>query len=141
MNLHLSTELPLMPKRSPTQSATEERAVDSLIDWHEPDRNSHVLDWRRRAHEFGLVPLDSHQHVEQVVEPAEQLLEEDVPEAFDEQRFDGGEPEAAESAEAEEERLSQDDVDLVRVYLRHIGRRKLLKAQEEQAIGRTIEVA
>jgi RNA polymerase primary sigma factor len=131
-----------MPKRSPsTPSTTPERSVDSLIDWHEPDRNAHVLDWRQRAHEFGLVPLDSHSQVDQVVEPPEQLLEEDEPEAFDEPPFDPGEQESAEAAEAEEERLSQDDVDLVRVYLRHIGRRKLLKAQEEQAIGRTIEVA
>ncbi len=36
---------------------------------------------------------------------------------------------------------SADDVDLVRLYLRHVGRRKLLKADQEQAIGRRIEAA
>ena len=37
--------------------------------------------------------------------------------------------------------LAREDVDLVRVYLRNIGKRKLLKAKEEQDIGRRIEIA
>ena len=31
---------------------------DSLIDWTQPEQNAHVLDWRQRAHEFGIVPAD-----------------------------------------------------------------------------------
>jgi hypothetical protein len=29
-----------------------------LIDWTQPEQNAHVLDWRQRAHEFGIVPAD-----------------------------------------------------------------------------------
>ena len=56
---------------------------DSLIDWTQPDRNAHVLDWRQRAHEFGIVPADDTD--EAVVLPARQLVDEDDPEAFDDQ--------------------------------------------------------
>ena len=48
-------------------------------------------------------------------------------------------PEA--EAEAEPERASHEEVDLVRLYLQHIGKRKLLKASDEQAIGLRIEQA
>ena len=83
---------------------------DSLIDWTQPERNAHVLDWRQRAHEFGLQPGDETD--EAVVLPARQLVSEDDPEAFEDQQLDEedgraaaeeGEAEA-EAAEAEEER-------------------------------------
>jgi RNA polymerase primary sigma factor len=79
-----------------------------------------------------------------VVEPPERLLEEEEPEAFDEQPIEEAEREALERDEIEEApeaRLPQDEVDLVRVYLKHIGRRKLLTAKQEQEIGRSIEEA
>jgi RNA polymerase primary sigma factor len=105
-----------------------------------------VLDWRQRAHEFGIVPADDTD--ETVVLPARQLVEEDDPEAFDDQMMDeGDEPLRAEiKADEEEEELpqpgtSREDLDLVRVYLKHVGRRKLLKAKEEQEIGERIEKA
>ena len=119
------------------------RRFESLVDWREPERNSHVLDWRERAHEFGLVPIDEQSsHEPPVVEPAERLLQEEEPEAFEEQPIS----EADETPEGEDEQapdtsIPHEDVDLVRVYLKHIGRRKLLKAHEEQEIGRTIERA
>jgi len=122
---------------------------DSLIDWTQPDQNAHVLDWRQRAHEFGIVPADESD--ETVVLPARQLVEEDDPEAFDDQMMDeGDEPLRAETKrdddEEEEEETPQpgparEDLDLVRVYLKHVGRRKLLKAKEEQEIGGRIEQA
>jgi RNA polymerase primary sigma factor len=108
-----------------------------------------VLDWRQRAHEFGIVPADETD--ENVVLPARQLVEEDDPEAFDDQMMEAGEeplrPEArGETDEEEEEAVpqpgaSREDLDLVRVYLKHVGRRKLLKAKEEQEIGARIEQA
>jgi RNA polymerase primary sigma factor len=119
---------------------------DSLIDWTQPDQNAHVLDWRQRAHEFGIVPADDTD--ETVVLPARQLVEEDDPEAFEDQMMDeGDEPLRAEAREDEEEEetpqpgASREDLDLVRVYLKHVGRRKLLKAKEEQEIGERIEKA
>ena len=121
---------------------------ESLVDWHEPERNAHVLDWRERAHEFGLVPVDDHGDTDGlVVEPPERLIEEEEPEAFDEQHLDeqhlGEDEEEAreDSDESPEAGVSREDLDLVRVYLKHIGRRKLLKAAQEQEIGRRIEVA
>src|SRR5438105_6040182 len=61
----------------------------SLIDWHEPARNARVLDWRARAHEFGLVPVEAEGAGDGlVVEPADRLLEEEEAEAFGEQNLD-----------------------------------------------------
>src|SRR5712671_7167992 len=106
-----------------------------LVDWHEPERNALILDWRERAHEFGLVPLEDNGPIEGViVDPPTRLLEEEEPEAFDEQRFEADRADAVEEADVEElpaSRIAQEDIDLVRVYLNHIGKRKLLKAHEE----------
>jgi RNA polymerase primary sigma factor len=102
-----------------------------------------VLDWHERAHSFGLVPVEAHGAVEPPGgEPPERLLEQEEPEAFEEQPIEEAEREALgleEVEEAPEARLPQEDVDLVRVYLKHIGRRKLLTAAQEQEIGRRIE--
>jgi RNA polymerase primary sigma factor len=78
------------------------------------------------------------------VEPPDQLLHDDEPEAFEEQPLDDAEREALTPEELEESPdsdIPSEEPDLVRLYLRHIGRRKLLKAAEEQAIGRKIESA
>jgi RNA polymerase primary sigma factor len=118
---------------------------ESLVDWRTPERNTHVLDWRERAHDFGLVPLEESGAMESgLVEPPARLLEEEEPEAFEDQRLDldaGPEDESEADEEIPAGRLPQEDVDLVRVYLNHIGKRKLLKAHEEQDIGRRIEAA
>jgi RNA polymerase primary sigma factor len=120
----------------------------SLVDWQEPERNMHVLDWRGRARDFGLVPVEEQDFSAPfVTEPADRLLEEEEPEAFDEQPVDDAEDEQPSEREVEESSeaplppVPNEDIDLIRVYLRHIGQRKLLKAQEEQAIGRRIELA
>jgi RNA polymerase primary sigma factor len=126
-----------MPRSAKTQG--------SLIDWHDPERNAHVLDWRGRAHEFGLLPVDDHGSVDPpVIEPPEQLLEEDDAEAFDEQHLDEAvrnELSADEMEEPLEARLPVHEIDPVRMYLTQIGKRKLLNARQEQDIGRAIEVA
>ena len=120
----------------------------SLIEWSDPSTQVHVLDWRRRAHEFGL-DVEEREDTEEgrpfQVEP-EQLLAEEEPEAFTAQPVPGG----GDDVEGEQEAPdvdgaalpgSREDVDLVRVYLQHIGKRKLLKAKDEQAIGLRIEHA
>jgi RNA polymerase primary sigma factor len=136
---------PSAPRPGPRRRGARHDS-DSLIDWTQPDHNAHVLDWRQRAHEFGIVPADDSD--ETVVLPARQLVEEDDPEAFDDQMMDeGDEPLRPETkADDEEEEApppgtSREDLDLVRVYLKHVGRRKLLKAKEEQEIGERIEKA
>jgi len=134
------------PPRDPgTPPLVRRRRTDTepLVDWREPERNAHVLDWRDRAHDFGLVPLEDNGGVEaRVAEPPSRLIEEEEPEAFEEMRFDREAEEPEEDEHVEElpaGRMPQEDVDLVRVYLNHIGKRKLLKAHEEQEIGRRIE--
>jgi RNA polymerase primary sigma factor len=120
-------------------------AAESLVDWDEPDRNAHVLDWRERAHDFGLVPIEETGAIDRpIVEPADLLLREEEPEAFEDQSLDELEREALDPEEIDEApdaRVPHEEPDLVRVYLRHIGRRRLLKAHEEQEIGRQIELA
>src|SRR5688500_1699303 len=131
---------PPAPPRPAPRRGRPRKNDDSLIDWTQPDRNAHVLDWRQRAHEFGIVPADDTD--EALVLPPQQLVEEDDPEAFDDQNMDedGDEPVRAErkddeddaEAEAPPPGTSREDLDLVRVYLKHVGKRKLLKAKEEQ---------
>jgi RNA polymerase primary sigma factor len=116
-------------------------AGGSLIDWREPERSAHVLDWRARAHEFGLVPLDGGDGVDAaVVEPPDRLLEEEEAEAFEEQPVEDAD-EVDEDDAGPDPRLTAPDQDLVRTYLQQIGRRKLLTARDEQAIGLRIETA
>jgi RNA polymerase primary sigma factor len=143
-----------MAKRTSHRQLRSTAAAGSLVDWHEPERNAHVLDWRERAHEFGLVPIAEEGSVEtHVVEPPDQLLREEEPEAFEPQPVDELEEEETQ-AEAREDTLAPEEVeeapegivqheepDMVRLYLRNIGRHRLLKAHEEQEIGRRIEGA
>jgi len=115
-----------------------------LIDWQDPERNAHVVDWRERVQEFGLVPGEGVQREEWVVESVERLIEEEEPEAaaelsLDEREVDTLRPDEVE--ETPEARVATDEIDPIRVYLNDIGRRRLLKAAEEQEIGRRIEVA
>jgi len=112
----------------------------SLIDWREPERNLHVLDWRDRADRYGLLPAHAaHDELPRIAEPPEQLLIEEEPEAFARQRV--GQEEIDVDEREPELAAEREDVDLVRVYLRNVGRTRLLKAAEEQAIGREIEQA
>ncbi|HEY5616721.1 MAG TPA: sigma-70 family RNA polymerase sigma factor [Vicinamibacterales bacterium] len=115
----------------------------SLIEWDDPSRPAHVLDWRQRAHGFGL-DVDEREDTEEdrpfIVSP-ERMLREDEPEAFTDQPLPVEEEGEEEEIEQPGGRFSREDVDLVRVYLQHIGKRRLLKAHEEVAIGQRIETA
>src|SRR4029077_15386613 len=62
--------------------------TEPLVDWREPERNAHVLDWRDRAPEFGLGPPEDAGWEGTTVGPPSRLLEEEEPEAFEEMRFD-----------------------------------------------------
>src|SRR6185436_8337913 len=133
-----------MPKRGrpKTLECTPGRRRKPLIDWYDPSKQAHVLDWRHRAQEFGLA-VETHEELEdagQAFAPnPEQILHDEEPEAFEDQPV---------RAEVEEEEqleagapVGREEVDLVRVYLQHIGKRKLLKAAEERVIGERIENA
>jgi RNA polymerase primary sigma factor len=129
------------------------RKRGSLIEWN-PARQAQVLDWHHRAKDFGLA-VEEREDAEEGqpydVEPR-QLLEEEEPEAFADQpirrRDDfaalaASEPdeEEGEEEQAFEAGVGREDVDLVRMYLQHIGKRKLLKAHQEVEIGERIENA
>jgi len=114
----------------------------SLIEWNDPARQVQILDWRHRAQDFGLTVVSPEHHGQSHpydVEP-EQLLAEDEPEAFADQHVYREEVEEEEEPSLEAG-ASREDVDLVRVYLQHIGKRKLLKAHEEVVLGERIERA
>jgi RNA polymerase primary sigma factor len=135
-----------MPRTLASRSLTSRRTSgepDSLIDWTQPERNAHILDWRQRTHEFGLAGDETD---EPAVLSPDRLLREDDPEAYDQQSVDIDDDEPLRSVDKDELEAplagtSREDLDLVRVYLKHVGRRKLLKAKEEQEIGARIEHA
>jgi RNA polymerase primary sigma factor len=120
------------------------RRRESLIEWNDPSRQVHVLDWHHRARDFGL-DVDEREEVDAgdlELEP-KRLLADEEPEAFAPQPI----PDEEDATETDEEErlpggdIGREDIDLVRVYLQHIGRRRLLKAHEEVAIGERIEIA
>ena len=141
-----------MPRKPGRPRKGSTAATSSLIDWREPENNAHVLDWRERAHEFGLMPAGDAEEPETVVLSADRLINEEESEAF-EGRRPGYDQEADEDEntppgkrdDGEEEKfeagVSREDLDLVRLYLKTVGQRKLLTAKQEQEIGRRIEDA
>jgi RNA polymerase primary sigma factor len=123
------------------------RGRKSLIEWNDPARQAHVLDWHHRAQEFGLAVSEDEESIPFAVEP-KRMLEHDEPEAFIPQHVEEDIEREEQEEEVEEEGekrlepgIGREDVDLVRVYLQHIGRRKLLKAHEEVTLGERIEKA
>jgi len=135
----------IMPKRGrpKTLEFTPTRRRKALIDWNDPSKQAHVLDWRHRAQDFGLA-VETHDELEGADAPfapsPEQILHDEEPEAFDDQPIQA-EPEDDEEQVAAGAPAGREEVDLVRVYLQHIGKRKLLKAAEERVIGERIENA
>jgi RNA polymerase primary sigma factor len=131
-----SNTLPFKPGR-------RGRPRTSLIEWTDPSRQAHVLDWRQRAQEFGLA-VDGRDEAEprRPYDQPERLVHDDEPEAYADQPIpDGDDGEDDDQAQAAEAGVSREDVDLVRVYLQHIGKRRLLKAHQEREIGERIEAA
>ncbi|MBA3641740.1 MAG: hypothetical protein H0W53_21245, partial [Acidobacteria bacterium] len=142
--------------RKPGRPRKDGSTNTSLIDWEEPENNAHVLDWRERAHEFGLMPGAEGDEPESVVLPPDRLIAEDDIEAIEGRRREreeeeeeedesaGGEDDGAKAGEDEgkfEAGVSREDIDLVRLYLKTVGQRKLLTAKQEQEIGQRIEDA
>jgi RNA polymerase sigma factor (sigma-70 family) len=133
---------------SASAPARRRHAADDpeLIDWHAPAQNARVLDWRQRAEAFGLNPIADDGGTDgPIVLPADQLIDEEEPEATAPLGFNDVEsvepapdPDDDEPADA---RLQVADTDPVRVYLQEIGKRRLLTSAQEQEIGSRIEAA
>ena len=139
-----------MPRKSSGQPARRARPDrTSLIDWREPERNLHVLDWRERAHEFGLVPVEGNEAPDALdpAVPPERLIEEEEPEALAPQPSVWSEDGDREDSDAEGSESAPptvehgEDADIVGVYLRHIARRPLLTPEQEREIGLRMERA
>src|SRR5206468_7161446 len=100
-----------MPRRP--RKAAGETDEAALIDWHEPERNTHLLDWRARAREFGVVPVEqADPGAIAPFEPPRQLIDEEEPEAYEDQPVDGSPEEVDEAptlAESEEAALPADE--------------------------------
>jgi RNA polymerase primary sigma factor len=113
----------------------------SLISWSDPSHQAHVLDWHHRAQDFGLEvdDRDAEELDASGLEPDRLIAAED-PEAFAKQDIQEDEHSGDhEDDDTPATGLGRDDVDLVRMYLQHIGRRRLLKAHEEVILGERIE--
>jgi RNA polymerase primary sigma factor len=119
-----------------------------VVDWQEPETQLDALNWRRRARHFDLAPLAGDRRALEVdalpFAPPDVLVAEEEPEAADVQPV-GDEAEDFEredvAIEEPEYTSATADVDPVRVYLRHIGRTRLLTQAEEVQIGEEIEGA
>jgi RNA polymerase primary sigma factor len=143
--LAIPTDVAKKTARTTTLAFKPNAKRSSLIEWTDPSRQAQVLDWHHRAKDFGLA-VEEREATESGepydVEPR-QLLADEEPEAFEDQpiRRRGDFEEPVEEEEPLQAGVSRDDVDLVRVYLQHIGKRKLLKAHQEVEIGGRIENA
>ena len=132
-----------MQRRS-TATATDEPV---LIPWEDTQPQIDVLDWRKRAREFGLTPAerDEEEQDEADLFRAERLLANEEPEADITQAVNDDDDEEFSSAvlfrEAPDEGLTTKDVDPVRAYLVQIGKTKLLTAPQEARIGAQMEQA
>src|SRR5688572_18501489 len=92
------------------------RGRKSLIEWEDPSRQAHVLDWRQRAEGFGLdvEPREDHDEEHPFVKP-EALLQDEEPEAFAEQPIGVDVIDVEEEEEADEPGApgtSREDIDL-----------------------------
>ena len=125
-------------------TATDESV---LIPWEETQPQIDVLDWRKRARDFGLSPAerDEDDDTETDLFRAERLLANEEPEADVAQAVDDADDAEFSSAvlfrEAPDEGLTTKDVDPVRAYLVQIGKTKLLTAPQEVQIGQEMEKA
>src|SRR5258705_10283133 len=136
-----------MPKtargRPKTLEFTPTGRREALIEWNDPSKQAHVLDWRHRAQDFGL-QVEAREDLEEgqpFVPDAEQIPHEEEPEAFEDQAIQIREEDVPDDQLEARLPVGREEVDLVRLYLQHIGKRKLLKAPEERAIGERIEKA
>ena len=132
-----------MPRRS-SATATDEPV---LIPWEDTQPQIEVLDWRKRARDFGMTPAerDEDEQDEPDLFRAERLLANEEPEADAAQQVSEQDEEEFSSAvlfrEAPDEGLTTKDVDPVRAYLIQIGKTKLLTPPQEVKIGEEMEQA
>jgi RNA polymerase sigma factor (sigma-70 family) len=135
-----------MPRRKSSSVETP-----PLISWEELPPRRQVLDWRQRAAAFGM-------NAAAAGEDADATEDEDIdggvsrlvslheePEAAAAQALDGDEEDGFRADdladEPPDEGIRREDADLVRMYLTQVGRRPLLKPEEEAQTGKRLDQA
>ena len=119
----------------------------ALISWEDNQQQLDVLDWRKRAADWGLGPAESDERDTEEADlfGAERLLANEEPEADAAQPIDADEDEEFSSAvlfrQAPDEGVPVKEIDPVRAYLVQIGKTSLLTAQQEVQIGQRMEAA
>ena len=118
--------------------------TEPLVEWEDQPSQRRVLDWRRRAKRYGLSADTSGEGSDADAEDdaeiaPEQLLADEEPESAAPQAIGLDDEETTDSDTADE--LPSAGEDLVRTYLREVGRRPLLKPAEESELGRRIDAA
>jgi RNA polymerase primary sigma factor len=119
------------------------------VDWEESPSQVRVLDWRRRARDYGLSPghdVDAEVDGDDPDGPPERLIADEEPEASSRQVVD---TETVVRETEDEEAIGEEDADtapgrddggdLVRKYLREVGKRPLLTHAQEVEIGGRID--
>jgi len=111
-----------------------------LIQWEDEPPHRQVLDWRRRAGTFGINPVidedDEAGDAARLI--ASEEPEASAPQVVDRDEAEDGDNEAGDLADAG---ARAEDVDLVRLYLVQVGKRRLLTPREEAAVGARLDRA
>src|SRR5690349_19093761 len=132
--------------RRPRTTRTDE---PPLVQWEQNEPQVHVVDWRKRANDWGLRSVDpdepsGDENEDETFAPlAGQLLDDEEPEARLRQRVpdedeDGFDAEEL-TREAPESGVGGAEPDSVRRYLAQIGRTALLTAAQEAQLGQGLE--
>jgi RNA polymerase sigma factor (sigma-70 family) len=122
-------------------------STDPLVNWQDTPSQVRVLDWRRRARDYGLdaaveVTDDPGISEEEFNAAPERLLADEEPEAAAPQAIEpAGDTGRDEPDDQEGVAAGRDDGDLVRKYLREVGKHPLLTASQEAELGRRIDRA
>jgi RNA polymerase primary sigma factor len=137
----------------PRQRANAVAGEPPLVEWEDAAPQREVLDWRRRAKNWGISRVadqDDDQRDDDgddvgVISSPDRLLAAEEPEAHLPQAVPGEDEAGFEPAtlirEEPEDGVQTEEADPVRLYLRQIGRTPLLSADEERRIGYAIELA
>jgi RNA polymerase sigma factor (sigma-70 family) len=130
-----------MPRRK--ASAAE---APPLVQWEDDSPQRHVLDWRRRAGAYGIhPPQDAESELGGDSDPLT-LIAAEEPEASSDQHpdeDDASDDVGVDEIEAKRPHVAArtEDGDLVRAYLRQVGRRPLLTPAEESRVGARLDAA